>query len=149
MSYYTQADDTTNQLTPIGVEFDSVSVLESVCPSAFVFGSRRVAESDAVTAFESVRPFSPINPPAFGFYAQPVSLSAHPLTLVVVPAGPRIHSLDFEAVGPLAGVLSLSLGPRAHAVAVGFAVLPVAAVSATIVKIKPTTTCKQMSDETE
>jgi len=67
-----------------------------------------------------------------------VSLPAHPLALVIVSARPRVHTLHLKAVRPLARVLALTFGPRAHAVAVSFPVFPVAAIRASIVKVEST-----------
>ena len=129
--------------TSIGVEFDSVSVLETVGPGSFVSGDGGVAEPDAVSPLEAVRPFAAVNPSTFGFYAQSVPLPAHPLAFVIVAARPRVHALHLETVGPLTRVLPLALGTRADAVTVSFSILPIAAIRATIVEVETTAACQR------
>jgi len=133
------AQPLTLESSSVGVELYAVSVLQSVGPSALVFGSRGVAQPDAVSAFEAVRPLSAVYPPPLGLHAQAVPLPAHPLALVVVAAGPRVDALHLEPVGPLTRVLALALGPGADAVAVGFPILPIAAIRPAVIKVESTT----------
>jgi len=51
------------------VEFDSVSVLQSISPGAFILGPGRIAQSDSVSAFKSMRPLASVYPPALRLYA--------------------------------------------------------------------------------
>lgn len=53
--------------------------------------------------------------------------------------GPGVDAGHLESVMPRARVGSLSFGPRTHAMAVRFAVLPPSAVSAAVVEVKATT----------
>lgn len=96
-----------------------------------------MALPDSVATLESVTPFPAIDPLAFIFHAEPVSLPLGPVALVGIPAGPGVHPNYLEAVRPGAGVLALALGSGADTVSVGFAILPPATVSAAVVEVKP------------
>lgn len=57
---------------------------------------------------------------------------------VTLSPGPGVDAGNFEPEVPGAGIGPLALGSSAHTMAVGFAVLPVAAVSAAVVKVEAT-----------
>lgn len=126
-------------LTSITVRLHAVSVLQPVTPGALVPGRGVLALADSIAALEPVGPLSSVNPPSLGFHTESVSFSLRPVALIQVPAGPGVDADYLEATGPGAGVLALALGSGAHAVAVGFAVLPASTVGATIVKVETTT----------
>uniref|UniRef100_A0A915KAE6 Uncharacterized protein n=1 Tax=Romanomermis culicivorax TaxID=13658 RepID=A0A915KAE6_ROMCU len=95
--------------TSIRVSLLPVSVLQAIGPSAFVFGARIDAETHAVPAFEPLRPFALVCPPAASFYAQTMSLAVLPLAFVAVAARPGINARNFESVMPGAGIFALTL----------------------------------------
>ena len=72
--------------TSIGVGLGSVTVLQSVGPRAVVFGRGSERLADTVAAFESLRPFASVNPPAARFDAQSVPLPVLPVAFECAPA---------------------------------------------------------------
>jgi hypothetical protein len=66
-------------ITRIRICFGSVTILQSVRPSAFIFCRRCCTLSHTITAFESLRPFASIYPTAPRLNTQSMSLSILPL----------------------------------------------------------------------
>lgn len=126
-------------LTSVTVRLHAVSVLHSVIPCALVPGRRVEALSNSVAALHSVAPLPSVGPPAPGLHTEPVAFPLLPVALVRVPAGPGVNAHCLETVGPRARILTLALGSGAHAVAVGFPVVPASAVGAPIIKVETTT----------
>jgi len=63
--------------------------LQPVGPSPLVLGVGRGRLSDTVPALETLCPFSSVQPPPPGLYAQPVSLAVLPLALESVAAAKK------------------------------------------------------------
>ena len=79
-------------------------------------------------------PFTQACLPFLGLCRLPAPVAAPPDSRL---PGPRVDAGDLEAEVPGARVLSLPLGPGAHAVAVCLAVLPPAAVRPAVVEVEP------------
>lgn len=126
-------------LTSVTVRLHAISILHSVIPGALVPGRCVEALSDPVAALHSVTPLSSVGPPAPGLHTEPVAFPLLPVALVRVPAGPGVNAHCLETVGPRTRILTLALGSGAHAVAVGFPVVPASAVGAPIIEVEPTT----------
>ena len=72
-------------LTVVGVSLRSVSVLQAIRPSSFVFRRGRVGLSNAITPLETLRPFPSIYPSTSRFHTQSMSFSILPLPFKATP----------------------------------------------------------------
>lgn len=126
-----------NNLTSIRVGFSAVSILQPVAPRPLVPGPAGRALQLPVATFEPLRPLPSVLPAALALHSDAMPLALRPGALVAVPAGPRVHAQDLEAVTPGTSVLALTLGPRADPSAMGLTLLPPPAVRPPVIKVKP------------
>lgn len=122
--------------TSVSIRLRPVPVLQPIGPGSVVFGGRGDAEFAPVPPLISVRPLASVDPPSSGLDTEPVAFAVRPLSFVRVAGGPSVQAGLFETLRPRAAELALALGPRAHAVAVGFAVGPAAAVGSAVVEVE-------------
>lgn len=126
-----------SSLTSIRVGFSAVSILQPVAPRPLVPGPTRRALQLPVATFEPLRPLPSVLPAALTLHANAMPLALCPGTLVAVPAGPRVHAQDLEAVAPGTCILALTLGSRADPSSMGLTLLPPPAVRPPVIKVKP------------
>ncbi|KAF4523664.1 hypothetical protein B566_EDAN006034 [Ephemera danica] len=72
-------------LTTISIGFGAITILKTVRPGAFVFGSGRGGLANAVTTFEALRPFSSVEPATSGFHSKSMTFAVLPLPFKGAP----------------------------------------------------------------